>query len=375
MLERELDEQPVEPGDHERFAHYVRKEKILESALSGEPVVALCGKVWVPGRDPNKFPVCPTCKEIYQSIGARRGRRGQRLSPARSPARAPGPLSATYRGATFGIVAVVTLVAFEAIAVATAMPVAAARPRRRAAVRARLLAVRHRDAARRRAWPAAGATPPARGSRRRSGSCCSAPARSGAGSPAAIRCCWPGGSRAGLGGGLLVVALFVIMAAIYPSELQPRVFAMISAAWVLPAVIGPALAGWLAAALSWRAVFLLVVPLALLPAMALLPRLRRTGPLAGGSAGTGGIGGWRSRAVRGVLAAVGIAGLQWGLQEVGPDRRARRGGAWVRCSPAASVPRTAAGRHPAAGPRPADRGRAARDVRRGVLRRARRSSR
>ena len=35
LLERELVEQPVEPGDHERFAHYVRKEKILESALSG----------------------------------------------------------------------------------------------------------------------------------------------------------------------------------------------------------------------------------------------------------------------------------------------------------------------------------------------------
>ena len=68
VLERELVEQPVEPGDHERFAHYVRKEKVLESALSGEPVVALCGKVWVPGRDPNKFPVCPVCKEIYDGL-------------------------------------------------------------------------------------------------------------------------------------------------------------------------------------------------------------------------------------------------------------------------------------------------------------------
>jgi hypothetical protein len=70
VLEREqVEEQLQEPGDHERFAHYVRKEKILESALSGEPVVALCGKVWVPGRDPNKFPVCPTCKEILESLG------------------------------------------------------------------------------------------------------------------------------------------------------------------------------------------------------------------------------------------------------------------------------------------------------------------
>ena len=71
VLERELvEEQLIEPGDHERFSHYVRKEKILESALSGEPVVALCGKVWVPGRDPKRFPVCPTCKEIYQGLRA-----------------------------------------------------------------------------------------------------------------------------------------------------------------------------------------------------------------------------------------------------------------------------------------------------------------
>ena len=68
VLEREQLEQPVEPGDHERFAHYVRKEKILTSALSGDPVIALCGKVWVPGRDPNKFPVCPICKEIYDGL-------------------------------------------------------------------------------------------------------------------------------------------------------------------------------------------------------------------------------------------------------------------------------------------------------------------
>jgi hypothetical protein len=69
VLEREETvPQLAEPGDHERFSHYVRKEKILESALSGEPVVALCGKVWVPGRDPDRFPVCPVCKEIYDGL-------------------------------------------------------------------------------------------------------------------------------------------------------------------------------------------------------------------------------------------------------------------------------------------------------------------
>lgn len=67
-IEREELREEVEPGDRDRFAHYVRKEKIMESALSGEPVIALCGKVWTPGRDPEKFPVCPTCKEIYNSM-------------------------------------------------------------------------------------------------------------------------------------------------------------------------------------------------------------------------------------------------------------------------------------------------------------------
>jgi len=71
-LDRELEElltrEQIEDGDHERFSHYVKKEKILESALSGKPVIALCGKVWTPGRDPQKFPVCPTCKEIYESM-------------------------------------------------------------------------------------------------------------------------------------------------------------------------------------------------------------------------------------------------------------------------------------------------------------------
>lgn len=71
-LDRELEEllqnEAIEPGDHERFSHYVKKEQILESAMTGKPVKALCGKMWTPGRDPQKFPVCPTCKEIYEKL-------------------------------------------------------------------------------------------------------------------------------------------------------------------------------------------------------------------------------------------------------------------------------------------------------------------
>jgi hypothetical protein len=55
-------------GDHERFSHYVDKDKIVDSAVSGTPVIAVCGKVWVPSRDPKKFPICPECKEIYDSL-------------------------------------------------------------------------------------------------------------------------------------------------------------------------------------------------------------------------------------------------------------------------------------------------------------------
>ena len=55
-------------GDHERFAHYVDKSKIVDSAVSGTPVVALCGKVWVPSRDPKRFPICPDCKKIYEHL-------------------------------------------------------------------------------------------------------------------------------------------------------------------------------------------------------------------------------------------------------------------------------------------------------------------
>jgi hypothetical protein len=67
-LEKLLEEEQLDEGDHDRYSHYVKKDTILKSALSGKPVIALCGKVWVPGRDPEKFPVCPTCKEIYEKL-------------------------------------------------------------------------------------------------------------------------------------------------------------------------------------------------------------------------------------------------------------------------------------------------------------------
>ncbi|GAB3992669.1 DUF3039 domain-containing protein [Nocardioides marmoraquaticus] len=60
--------QPTHDGDHERFSHYVPKDKLMEAMVTGTPVVALCGKVWVPSRDPERYPVCPACKEAWDSL-------------------------------------------------------------------------------------------------------------------------------------------------------------------------------------------------------------------------------------------------------------------------------------------------------------------
>ena len=54
----------TDDGDHDRFAHYVRKGDIVRANVDGVEVVALCGKKWIPNRDPSGYPVCPTCKEL-----------------------------------------------------------------------------------------------------------------------------------------------------------------------------------------------------------------------------------------------------------------------------------------------------------------------
>lgn len=58
----------TDEGGHDRFSHYARKDKLTEAMVMGTPLVALCGKVWVPSRDPKKYPVCPACKEIWESL-------------------------------------------------------------------------------------------------------------------------------------------------------------------------------------------------------------------------------------------------------------------------------------------------------------------
>lgn len=70
VKDRTTTEAPEEPGDHDRFSHYVKKEKILEAAITGKAVSAICGKKWRPNADPERFPLCPTCKDIYEQMGA-----------------------------------------------------------------------------------------------------------------------------------------------------------------------------------------------------------------------------------------------------------------------------------------------------------------
>lgn len=59
-------EPKLDDGDHDLFSHYVigGGEAVMKAAITGEPVTALCGKTWVPSRDPKRYPVCPTCEEI-----------------------------------------------------------------------------------------------------------------------------------------------------------------------------------------------------------------------------------------------------------------------------------------------------------------------
>jgi MFS family permease len=78
----------------------------------------------------------------------------------------------------------------------------------------------------------------------------------------------------GIGGGGLTVALYVIVARVFPAGLQPSIFAGFAAAWVLPSLIGPFVAGVIADTLGWQWVFLGVVAL-VLPALAMVvPNLR-----------------------------------------------------------------------------------------------------
>src|SRR5207248_5731451 len=78
----------------------------------------------------------------------------------------------------------------------------------------------------------------------------------------------------GLGGGALIVALYVVVARMFPEARRPKVFAAMSAAWVVPALVAPALAGVITDAFGWRWVFLGIAPIAGVGALLLVPVVR-----------------------------------------------------------------------------------------------------
>ena len=79
----------------------------------------------------------------------------------------------------------------------------------------------------------------------------------------------------GLGGGAVVTALYAAVNVAYPDSLRPRIVALMSSAWVVPALVGPSVAGLLAEAFSWRVVFWGMVPLLLIVVLLAYPAFRK----------------------------------------------------------------------------------------------------
>lgn len=83
VLVEETTTDPILDGDHERMTHIVLEgfkakrgpgflpagTSVVEGMVNGTAVRALCGKRWRPGRDPKKYPLCPTCAEIAKARG------------------------------------------------------------------------------------------------------------------------------------------------------------------------------------------------------------------------------------------------------------------------------------------------------------------
>lgn len=109
----------------------------------------------------------------------------------------------------------------------------------------------------------------------------------------------------GLGGGALTVGLYVVVGLVYPAPLRPAIFASFAAAWVLPALFGPALAALVADLWGWRWVFLGTVGLVVLALVLLAPALRSLEPRA-----EAGEGGSSARLWWAVLAAVAVLVLE-----------------------------------------------------------------
>ncbi len=138
----------------------------------------------------------------------------------------------------------------------------------------------------------------------------------------------------GAGGGLLITAVYVVIGERYPSHLQPKAFAATSSAWVVPSLLGPLISGFLAQSVSWRWVFLGLLPFIAGGAALLLPTIRslahrrtdaprRQSVVGRAIAAAAGIAaleqaGQRPSWVSIPLALAGVAALIWGLSRLLP---------------------------------------------------------
>ena len=115
----------------------------------------------------------------------------------------------------------------------------------------------------------------------------------------------------GLGGGLMIVAVYVLIARAYPEDLRPKAFSVLAAAWVVPSLLGPLVAGWLTQSVSWRAVFW-IVPIFIIPPLILLfPGLRAHD---GGTPHASAV----RRVVAGAVATLALFALQDGVLRLSP---------------------------------------------------------
>ncbi|WP_375503919.1 MFS transporter [uncultured Jatrophihabitans sp.] len=117
----------------------------------------------------------------------------------------------------------------------------------------------------------------------------------------------------GLGGGLMITAAYVVIGEAFADSLRPKLFAAISSAWVLPSLLGPVISGLLSQHASWRWVFLGLVPFSVAGGLLLLPELRamaRRSAQAGMAAAPRRSG----RLGHAVAVALGIAALEYTAQ-------------------------------------------------------------
>lgn len=205
------------------------------------------------------------------------------LSPADThPPAAMSILSSRYRATTLGMVALVALHAFEALAVAAAMPTVA-----EALDGLRLYALAFGGTL---ATSVIGMTLAGRWVDRHGparplwyGLACFVLGLLLAGLAMRMGVLVAGRLLQGLGAGAISVSLYVMVGRSYPEPLRPKVFAAFSAGWVVPSMIGPALSGLIVQHLGWRWVFLAVPLLAVPAALLLRPALARLQPPVAGS--------------------------------------------------------------------------------------------